>query len=163
MGNIAIFLTDRKIPICLKRKIMDTVILSAVTHGAETWALKKDQGKKIAVAQRSMERLLFKITRRDKIRNEIIRSKTVVKDVIGIVRCMRGKLAGHVARISNTRWAKITSKWTPREGNRVRRRPKRRWRDNFEEVGSCQWMREAQNRSAYRELWRLSDSSGMNG
>ena len=31
--------------------------------------------KKLAVAQRSMEKLLLNITRRDKIRNEIIRSK----------------------------------------------------------------------------------------
>ena len=29
---------------------------------------------------------------------------------------MRGQWAGHVARMSNTRWAKITSEWTPREG-----------------------------------------------
>ena len=50
MGNIAIFLKDRNIPICLKRKIRDTVILSAVTYGAETWALTKHQ-EKLAVAQ----------------------------------------------------------------------------------------------------------------
>ena len=48
---------DRKIPICLKRKIMDTVILPAMTYDAETWALTKHPEKKLAVAQRSMERL----------------------------------------------------------------------------------------------------------
>ena len=142
---------------------MDTVILPAMTYGAETWALTKHQEKKLAVAQRSMERLLLNITKRDKIRNEIIRCKTGVKDIIERVRCMRGQWAGHVARMSNTRWAKITSEWTPREGKRVRGRPKRRWRDNIEEVGSSQWMRVAQNRSAWRELWRPSASSGMNG
>ena len=142
---------------------MDTVILPAMTYGAETWALKKHQEKKLAVAQRSMERLLLNITKRDKIRNEIIRCKTGVKDIIERVRCMRGQGAGHVARMSNTGWAKITSEWTPREVKRVRGRPKRRWRDNIEKVGSSQWMRVAQNRSAWRELWRLSASSGMNG
>ena len=45
------FLKDRKIPICLKRTIMDTVILPAMTYGAETWALTKHQEKKLAVAQ----------------------------------------------------------------------------------------------------------------
>ena len=59
--------------------------------------------------------------------------------------------------------AKVTSEWTPREGKRVRGRPKRRWRDNIEEVGGSQWMRVAQNRNAWRELWRPSASSGMNG
>ena len=34
---------------------------------------------------------------------------------------------------------------------RVRGRPKRKWRDNIEEVGNSQWMRVAKNRSAWRE------------
>ena len=71
--------------------------------------------------------------------------------------------AGHIARMSNTGWAKITSEWTPREGKRVRGRPKRRWRDNIEEVGSSHWMRVAQNQSAWREFLRSFASSGMNG
>ena len=61
---------------------------------------------------------------------------------------MRGEWAGHVARMNNTRWAKIISEWTPGEGKRVKGRPKSRWRDNIEEVGSSQWMRVAQDRSA---------------
>ena len=60
---------------------MDMVILPAMTYGAETWALTKHQ-EKLAVAQRSMERLFLNITKRDQIRNEIIRSKTEVKDII---------------------------------------------------------------------------------
>ena len=95
-----------------------------------------------------MERLLLDITKRDKIRNEIIRCKTGVKDIIERVHCRRGQWAGYAARMSNTRWTKITSEWTPREGKLVRGRPKERWRDNIEEVGSSQWMRVAQNRSA---------------
>ena len=76
---------------------------------------------------------------------------------------MRRQWAGHIARMTNTRWAKITSEWTPRDGRRARGRPKRRWRDSIEEVGGSQWMRVAQDGSAWRELWRLSASSGMNG
>ena len=113
-GEYSHFLKDRKIPVCLKRTIMDTVILSAVTYEAETWALTKHQEKKLSVAQRSMERLLLNITKRDKIRNEIKRRKTGVKDIIERVWCMRGQWAGHVDRMSNTKWAKITSECTPR-------------------------------------------------
>ena len=68
------------------------------------------------MAQRRMERFLLNMTKRDKIRNDIIRCKTGVKDVVERVQCMRGHWAGHVARMSNSRWAKITSEWTPREG-----------------------------------------------
>ena len=55
-----------------------------------------------------------------------------------------GQWTGHVDKMSNTGWANITSEWTPREGKRVRGRPKGRWRENIEEVGSSQWMRVAQ-------------------
>ena len=82
---------------------MDTVTLSDMTYGAETQALTKQQEKKLAVTQRSMERLLLKITKRDEIRNEIIRYKTEVKDIIERVRCIREHSAGHVARMSNTK------------------------------------------------------------
>ena len=71
------FSKNRKTPICLKRKI----ILPAVTYGAETWALTKHQEKKLAVAQRSMERVLLNIAKRDKIRNEIMRCNTGVKNI----------------------------------------------------------------------------------
>ena len=162
-GDYSHFLRDKKIPTCLKRKIMDTVILPAMTYGAETWTLTKHLERKLAVAQRSMERSLLNITRRDKIRNEIIRSKTGVIDIIEKVKCMKGQWAGHVARMKNTRWAKITSEWTPRDGKRLRGRPKRRWRDDIEEAVGSQWMRTAQDRSAWRKLWRPSASSGMNG
>ena len=110
-----------------------------------------------------MERLLLNITKRDTIRHEIIRSETGVKDVIERVRCMKGQWARLIARMSNTRWVKITSEWTSREGKRVRGRPKRRWRDNIEEFDSSQWMRVVQSRSAWRKWWRPSASSGMNG
>ena len=76
---------------------------------------------------------------------------------------MRGQWAGHVTRMSNIRSAKIISEWTPSEGKQVRGRPKRRLRDNIEELGSSQWIRVAQNRSACRKLWRPSASSGVNG
>ena len=81
-GEYSHFLKERKIPSCLKKKIMDAVILPAMTYRAETRALTKDQKKKLAVAQRSMEKLLLNITKREKIRNEIIRSKIGVKDII---------------------------------------------------------------------------------
>ena len=95
---------DRKIPICLKRKIMDTVILPAMTYRAETWILTKHQERKLAVAQQGMERSLLNITKSNKIRNEMLRSKTKVEDI----RVQR-MWAGHRARKSNTRWAKHQS------------------------------------------------------
>ena len=64
LGKYNHFLKDRKIPICPKRRIMDTVILPDITYGAETWALTLHQEKKLAVAQQSMEILFLNNTKR---------------------------------------------------------------------------------------------------
>ena len=58
----------------------------------------------------------------------------------------------HVATMINSRWVKITSEWTPREGKGVRGSPKRSWKDNIEEVGSSNWMMVA-----------IGESAGVNG
>ena len=64
-GDYSHFSKDGKIPICLKKTIMDTVTLPAMTYGAEIWAITNHQEKKLAVAQRNMKRLLLNITKRE--------------------------------------------------------------------------------------------------
>ena len=62
-GQYSTFLKDKRMAICLKKKIMDMVILPAMTYGAETWSLTKHQKDKLVVAQRSMERAMLNIGR----------------------------------------------------------------------------------------------------
>ena len=121
-GQYNTFLRDKKMPMCLKKKIMNTVILPAMTYGVETWSLTKHQKNKLVVAQRSTKRAMLNITRRDRIRNEIIRSKTKINDIIEKVSKMKGQWAGHIARMRNNKWAKNSTEWTPREGRRQRGR-----------------------------------------
>ena len=102
-----------------------------MTYGAETGLLAKYQKEKLAVAQRSMERSMLNITRKDKIKNEVVRSKTQVKDIIKKVQNFKGQWAGDLARMN--KWVKKTTEWTPREGSRTKGRPKWRWRDDIEE------------------------------
>ena len=86
------FLKEKNSPISLKRKIMDTVILPSMTYGAETWALTKHQTRTLAATQRSMERSNLYISLKDKIRNEIIRERTQIKDIIHTAREQIGGL-----------------------------------------------------------------------
>lgn len=162
-GQYSHFLKEKNLPTCLKRKIMNTVILPSLTYGAETWALTKHQTGKLAAAQRSMERSILNISLKDKIRNEIIRERTKVKDVIRTTTEMKNKWAGHVARMNDNRWAKTTTEWIPRERTRRRGKPKRRWRDELEEKFGATWMRRARDRVEWRRLWRPSANSGVNG
>ena len=54
----------------------------SIAYGSETWTLTKHQERKLAMVQRSMERSPLSITKRYKIRNKVIRSKTRVTDIV---------------------------------------------------------------------------------
>ena len=150
-------------PLKKKKKKIDTVILPSMTYGAETWSLTQHLKNKLAVAQRSMERAMLGITIKDKIRNENIRARTKVEDVVWLAEKAKGQWAGHVARMDFNNWARKTTEWTPRDRERTRGRPKRRWRDDIEQKAGSKWMQVAQNRKEWKRRWRLSDSSGGTG
>ena len=61
--------------LCIKRKIMNIALIPAMTYGAETWLLTKYHKEKLAVTQGSMDRLMLNNTRKDKIKNEVVRSQ----------------------------------------------------------------------------------------
>ena len=103
------------------------------------------------------------VTRRDKIRNEDLRSRTGVKDVIVKVIEAKGKWAGHVARMKNHESAKKTTEWTPWDRKRGKGRPKRRWRDEIEQKAGSTWTQSAKNRDEWSKMWRPSSSSGVTG
>ena len=74
-----------------------------MTYGSETWSLTKKQRERLAVAQRDMERSMLGITRKDKKRNEQIREKTGVDDIMEQIDVMKWSWAGHLGRMENGR------------------------------------------------------------
>ena len=59
-------------------KVYKMVVRPAMMYGAETWAVKKAQEKKLDVAEMRMLRWMSGVTKLDKIRNERIRGTTKV-------------------------------------------------------------------------------------
>ena len=78
-----------KLPMCLKRKVFDQCVLPAMTYGCETWTLNNKLHQKLQTSQRSMERYMSGVTRRDRKRNEWIRSQTKVKDIIYRIKTLK--------------------------------------------------------------------------
>ena len=68
-------LCDRKIPLWLKGKFL------ALLYGTECWAIKRYHAQKISVAEMRMFRWMCDNTRRDKVRNEDIRTKIGVDPI----------------------------------------------------------------------------------
>ena len=68
-------LCDRNIPLWLKRKFYQTAIGPALLYGTECWVIKRYHAQKMSVAERRILRWMCGNTRRDKVRNEDIRTK----------------------------------------------------------------------------------------
>ena len=121
-------LCDQRIGVKMKGRVYKTVVRPAMMYGAETWAIKKTQEKKLDVAEMRMLRWMCGVTRRDKIKNERIRGTTKVRELSDKVQEGRLKWYGHVVRRDEQYVGKKVMEMEI-QGRRGRGRPKRRWMD----------------------------------
>ena len=121
-------LGDRRMNVKIKGKVYRTVVRPALMYGAETWALKKAQEKKLEVAEMRMLRWMCGVTKLDKIRNERIRGTTKVGEITKIVQERRFKWYGHVLR-REEHYVGRRAMVMKVPGERKRGRHKRRWLD----------------------------------
>ena len=120
------FIFRSKMDIRLKTKVFEQCALPVMTYGSETLTLTKASSNKLRVAQRAMERAMLGISLRDKKRNEWIRKKTGMTDVIHRIRSLKWQWAGHITRMEDERWKKHVLDWRPYE-IRPTGRPPERW------------------------------------
>ncbi|KAG7299826.1 hypothetical protein JYU34_016843 [Plutella xylostella] len=140
------------IPMHLKAKAMDSVVLPTLLYGCQTWTFTKDIVQKINVFQRATERSMLGIKRRDRKRNKDIREKTKIIDAVEFSCQLKWRWAGHTARAGDNRWSERILHWHPYEAVRPRGRPRRRWRDDITAVAGATWTRLAQERSSWKRL-----------
>ena len=73
-----------------------------------------------------------------------------MKNIIARIKQLKWQWAGHVAGFSDNRWTKLVTEWLPLNGKRKRARPKTRWADEIRKFEGVTWMREASNRTAWK-------------
>ncbi len=122
-------------------------------HGAETWAVKRAQVKKLEVAEMRMLRFMCGVTKKDRVRNERIRGATKVCEISKKLQESRLRWFGHVKRRGEEYVGKIVMKMEA-EGMRKRGRPRRRWVDCIKEELKAKRLteEEAVNRAHCRRL-----------
>ena len=98
-------------------------------YGAETWAVKKAQEKKLDVVEMTMLRWMSGVTKLDRIRNERICGTTRVGEISKKVQESRLKWYGHVLRREEYVGKRVMVMEVP--GKRRHGSPKRRWLDNI--------------------------------
>ena len=128
--SVSGILYDRRISLGVKGKVYKTVVRPAMMYGAETWAVKKAQEKKLDVAEMRTLGWMSVVTKLDRIRNERIRGTTKVGEISKKVQESTLKWYGRVLRREDEYVGKrVMVMEVP--GKRRRGRPKRRWLDNI--------------------------------
>lgn len=150
-GKLSYILKNEKIPLYMRRRIFDQCILPVLTYGVQVWTFTKHNIDRLAKTQRSMERSMLHITLKDRMRNEWIRQRTGVEDVVKHASQLKWKWAGHNARYDDNRWNYIIQQWRPWTRKRRRGRPQLRWADDIKKVAGPDWMKKARDRNKWRE------------
>ena len=136
----------------VKGKVYSSVVRPAMVYGVETVAVTKKQMEEMEVAEMKMLRFAMGVTRKDKIRNEYIRS-TVKAERLGM-KMREGRLRwyGHVMRRNQECVGRKMMEMELPEKRR-RGRPKRRFLDvvkeDMEEVAAKETDVED------RKVWRM--------
>ena len=91
-------LCDHNILLWLKKKFYRTAIRPALLYSTECWDIKRHHAQKTSVAEMRMLRWMCGNTRRDKVRNEDIRTKIGVASIEEKMRENRLRWFGHVRR-----------------------------------------------------------------
>ena len=151
-------LCDKRISAKVKGRFYKSVVRPAMVYGAETWAVKKAQERKLEVAEMRMLRWMGGVTRRDRIRNDYIRGTVKVVEVSKKIQQKRLQWYGHVMRREDDHACRRVMDMEV-EGRRRRGRPKFRWKDNIANDMREKGLREQDvlDRRSWRRLIRNSD------
>jgi hypothetical protein len=149
-GRLRYIFKNKRLPINLKRKVFETCVLPVITYGVETMTLSQRNADKLRTTQRAMEREILGVSLRDRIRNEDIRARTGLTDVVARAASLKWRWAGHVVRGPDEKWTKRLLCWRPRATVRNRGRPQLRWRDDIRRSAGAGWMRLALDRDGWK-------------
>ena len=133
VGAIYPLLRDRNIPRKVKLLMFNSVLKPVLLYGCETWVLTEKLKSKIQAAEMRVLRLIFGVTKRERLRNTTIREALGVESVLLQIERCQLRWFGHVHRMPVYRDVRRIMEWVP-EGRRRRGRPRLRWKDDINKI-----------------------------
>ena len=131
-GRVSGVICDKRLPARVKGKVYSSVVRPAMVYGFEAVAVTKKQVEEMEVAEMKILRFAMGVTRKDKIRNEYIRSTVKVEQLGMKMREGRLRWYGHVMRRDQEYVGRKMMEMELPEKRR-RGRPKRRFLDAVKE------------------------------
>jgi hypothetical protein len=155
-GRLTNIWKSKRLNLHVKIRLYESLVLSTLQYGAETWPMTVANGKKLEAAHHKWLRRILGITWKQKVTNEEVRKRTGMGNFLNILRRNRLRWLGHVHRMSSNRLPKQALQWSPREGKRRRGRPRKNWKatvtDDLREL-EMSW-EEAELVGQDRVMWR---------
>ena len=150
--NATGFLCDRGMPHKLKGKFYRTAVRPALLYGTECWAVKQCHVQKMNVAEMRMLRWMCGHTRKDRLRNEVIREKVRVAPIEDKMMENRLRWFGHVRRRPTHATVRRLEEWGKEKIGRGRGRPKQTWLKVVENDMRCLGV--TADMTGERAIWR---------
>ena len=114
-----------------KTHIYHAIVKSTITCAAETACLKAKTVSKLNSTEMEFWRRSARISRKDKIRDIVIKQKlNVTRSLLDDIKTKQLKWYGHVQRMEEGRLPKKVMKWSPPE-RRKRGRPNATWAEGI--------------------------------
>ena len=161
IGQMAPILKNKHVSITTKKALYNTIFLPTLCYQCQTWTMTEKEKRKITTTEMRFLRRILNVSRRDKIRNEEIRTKVGVKAALDFIRKQQVKWFGHASRLPVNSMPQQAMMYRP-DGNRGRGRPRKRWTEGItESMGMSIY--EAHNRALSRSLYFTSTPQGTRG
>ena len=143
---------------------LECIFTPTLTYQCQTWPMTKTLERKLVTCEMRCLRRAANKTRRDMIRNEVIRSTVGTTPVLQHVEQQRIKWFGHLVRMPPSQPAlrAYTSRYS---GTRARGRPRRRWSDSVADTlrGHNITPHQATRLAADRRLYLPATPAGTSG
>lgn len=111
-----------------KLTVYKTIAKPVLTYGCESWTLTNQQKNRIQAVEMKYLRGIKGVTKRDRIRSEVIRRELEVESVMNSIEKRQLSWFGHLVRMGNTRQTKKI--WNAKSMRKKRRgRPRKKWDD----------------------------------
>jgi hypothetical protein len=113
-----------------KLRIHNIAAKAALKFGSEAWALKKRYEKRPEAARIKFLRHLLGVTKLDRERNQSVREKLGVQNIVLEIKQYQREWLQHVERVNTDRILKQALKHRPKGKRRIGR-PRKRWKDQL--------------------------------